>query len=468
MTSPWVLPIIQKHFPGSLSGMVTVTPIVYDEPKTIVEIETMIDTNKIQFWLKNNLNVLLEGEHGVGKTAVVKQAFTEKYGPMSEKWLYFSASTMDPWVDFVGIPREVSDENGSPYLDLVRRKCLRDNKIEAIFIDEFNRAPMKVRNAIMELIQFKSINGHCFDNIKVVWAAINPHDDAGTYDVDRIDPAQADRFEIHYSVPYAIDLKYFKAKYGEATATIAKTWWTELPNDIKKLVSPRRLDYALKIINLGGSIRDDVVPAKANVTKLIEALGGVSRLQEFQKLLENSDPVGAKKFLEDNANYTACKSYVVSKFKKMHTLLSPEIIGSLMFEDKRVKHFINENKDLFPGIIETTSKTGTNEEDEKLKQLYAIKELSPWNYAQYYQKIFGQPKGFKRTKDEMTRGLNRDAAMNERKARYNIKKPSTAHLWNNIGPNIAKEHGFYTRSITPNTGEDMIFNVGEEDDNLPF
>lgn len=382
----------------------------------------MIDTNKIQFWLENDLNVLLIGEHGVGKTAVVKQAFTEKYGPMGVKWLYFSAATMDPWVDFIGIPREVSDDKGAPYLELVRPRALRDNQVEAIFIDEFNRAPLKVRNAIMELIQFKSINGHRFDNVKIVWAAINPHDDEGTYDVDRIDPAQLDRFQIHYTVPYVIDVRYFKSKYGENVANIAKNWWNDLPNEIKKLVSPRRLDYALQIVNLGGSIRDDVITAKANVTKLVEALGGTSRLENLQKLLANNDRAGAKVFLQDNANYAACKDYIVSKFKRMHDLLSPEMVGSLMFEDKKVKSFVKENPTVFPGIVEsvnTIENAIENEDVEKFRKLYAMPDLSPWNYRSKYAQVFGgRGIGFKRTKDETKRGLNRDAALQERKTKY--------------------------------------------------
>ena len=46
-------------------------------------------------------------------------------------------------------------------------------KIIDIF-DELNRAKPKVRNAVMELIQFRSINGIKFNNLRMIWAAINP------------------------------------------------------------------------------------------------------------------------------------------------------------------------------------------------------------------------------------------------------------------------------------------------------
>jgi len=147
----------------------------------------------LEFALQNNLNVLLVGKHGVGKTSTVLDVFEKN----KINYLYFSAPTMDPWVDFVGVPKEKQDDNGKSYLDLVRPKAFQDDSVEAIFLDEYNRSPKKVRNAVMELIQFKSINGKKFNNLKVIWAAVNPSEEDDTnYDIEEIDPAQLDRFEI--------------------------------------------------------------------------------------------------------------------------------------------------------------------------------------------------------------------------------------------------------------------------------
>ena len=131
----------------------------------------MISNTKLDFWIQNNYNVILRGRHGVGKTACIKEAFDRN----NLKWLYFSASTMDPWVDFIGVPKE-KVENGISYLDLVRPKAFAEDEVEALFFDEYNRSASKIRNAVMELIQFKSINGKQFKNLKIVWAAINPED----------------------------------------------------------------------------------------------------------------------------------------------------------------------------------------------------------------------------------------------------------------------------------------------------
>ena len=98
--------------------------------------------DKCDFWIQNNLNVLFIGKHGVGKTAIIKSAFERN----SLKWKYFSASTMDPWTDFVGIPRETSmtvDGRNISYLQFIKPLEMAQGHIEALFFDEFNRSPKK-------------------------------------------------------------------------------------------------------------------------------------------------------------------------------------------------------------------------------------------------------------------------------------------------------------------------------------
>lgn len=317
------------------------------------------DSN-IDFWIKENLNVLLRGKHGVGKTARILEAFTRN----GLRYQYFSASTMDPWVDFIGVPKERLDEKGEPYLDLVRPKNFQNDEVEAIFLDEFNRSSKKVRNAVMELIQFKSINGKKFKNLKIVWAAINPEDEeVNKYDVEALDPAQMDRFHVILNIPYAPDADYFRGKYGRDMADIALQWWKEtLKDNEKDLVSPRRLDYMLDIFNKGGDLKP-LVHSSVNLLPLTQQLKNGPVSKQVDSLFAAKDNTGAKKFLFGENNYNNAINYILKKRELMEfflPLLNAEKTIVLMNQHKQVAQHVFGNYDGFREIIHTlsTSKSG--------------------------------------------------------------------------------------------------------------
>lgn len=270
-----------------------------------------MNDERMQFWINNGYNVLFVGKHGVGKSSMVIDAFNAA----GLKWKYFSASTMDPWVDFIGVPKEKKDGETS-YLELIRPKSFQEDDVEAIFLDEFNRSPKKVRNAVMELIQFKSINGKKFNKLKIVWAAINPEDKEDDseendlqYDVEKLDPAQKDRFHIQVEIPYKPDISYFRKKYGNNGEAAVK-WWHTLDKKIKNLISPRRLDYALKIFADGGDL-SDVLPKQANRSELNKILANTDIFKEMEVIFQSKDEVKAKSFLSD-ANKLRLVSSILS------------------------------------------------------------------------------------------------------------------------------------------------------------
>lgn len=309
-----------------------------------------ISEQNLMFWIKNNLNVLFKGKHGVGKTSMILEAFDKN----KLKWQYFSAATMDPWVDFVGVPKERIDANGKSYLDLVRPKHFQDDEVEAIFMDEFNRASKKVRNAVMELIQFKSINGKKFNNLKIVWAAVNPDDDKDEeYDVEKLDPAQLDRFHVHVDVPYAPSVSFFKAKHGNEAAA-ALEWWHGLTNDEKTQVSPRRLDYALEMYKLNGDLRF-VIPKTVNVSKLLNQLKNGSYSDQLKTVFESKDVEAMRKFISDENCLASCIKQISKSDEMMNAflpLINKERIASIVASDKTVFKFIIENAKSFVPLLQ--------------------------------------------------------------------------------------------------------------------
>lgn len=297
-----------------------------------------LSEERLDFWATNNFNVILSGKHGTGKTARVIETFNNK----KLNWLYFSAATMDPWIDFIGVPRE-TQKDGLKYLELVKPRAFATDEVEAIFFDEFNRAPKKVKNAVMELIQFKSINGVPYKNLKMIWAAVNPFDDSGTYDVEKIDPAQLDRFHIQFQVPYQCDLEYFENKFGNYIAQSAISWWNKLPKGQQDAVSPRRLDYALEIYTKGGDLRD-CLPKEASISQLRDILkkGPIEARLEEVLLLSQDDK---KLFINDSNIYTQAVPIILKdKKRKLKDIFLPlidkERLSSLISENtKEIKYF---------------------------------------------------------------------------------------------------------------------------------
>jgi hypothetical protein len=328
----------------------------------------MISRKLLDFAVQNNRNVLLTGKHGVGKTSIIESVFQE-HGLRAK---YFSVPTMDPWVDFVGIPREVKDEDGEPYLDLVRPRDFRDDEIEAIFLDEINRpSSPKILNAVMELIQFKSINGRKFKNLKLVWGSENPV--SSEYHTEKIDAAQHDRFHFHVEVPFKPDPVYFKSTHGDHMAREAIAWWNNLHKDQQQLVSPRRLDEALKVYKEGGKsfIKGPMLPVSTNPQVLINALEAGTPLSTLRKLIDDRDANAIRSFLQDANNMHACRDSIGKNgtmFQGAFHYVSPEEQRNILNTIPEAVGHINRNKMSFMSLITELSQDITV--DPKLRSRF--------------------------------------------------------------------------------------------------
>lgn len=266
-----------------------------------------ITVDTLKKYLDANLNVLMIGERGVGKSAMVMQTFEKA----SLNYRYFSASTLDPWVDLVGTPAKV-EQDGKKFIELVRPEWVVKDDIEAIFFDEMNRAPDKVLNAMLELIQFKSINGYKFPKLRVVWAAINPETEDHQYSVNHLDPAHLDRFHVHLHLPFDVNEDFFFKKFPSVIARNLIDWWNEMPSEIRKLVSPRRLEY-LGDAAIKGMSFEHFVDSKTNISKLRTLLKDapfLSKVADAAKSVET-----AEKFLKDANNVMRLQQQVLSREK---------------------------------------------------------------------------------------------------------------------------------------------------------
>lgn len=282
--------------------------------------------NKLDIWIKFNMNVMLIGEKGVGKSTQIIEAFNKN----DLKWVYFSGATLDPWTDLVGIPKPKVNERGESVIEYIRPEVMSDD-IEAIFCDEFNRCHKKVKNALLELIQFKSINGRKFPRLRFVWAAINPDDDESNYDVEPVDPAQLDRFHVIVNLPYKPDKAYFVKKFNKTLGNQAIIWWEQQPDSIKKSISPRRLDYAMEAFLLGIDI-SDILPKTSNLIKLKDMLSMSPSEIAFLTAYDSGDTDKQAELLNDDSTFEELKKILLSDNKyyiNVSTLLHNEKISAL-------------------------------------------------------------------------------------------------------------------------------------------
>ena len=200
--------------------------------------------------VKAGLNVLLEGGHGVGKTALITEVAQEQGLQLK----YYSASTLDPFVDLVGLPVPQKDADGHPTLVYHRPRDL--HQAAMVFFDELNRAQPKVLNAILEMIQFRTINGEHLPNLRCVCAACNPASEG--YDVVELDPALVDRFHVYVNFAPGPDRSWFAAKFGEIVGGCLYDWWAgDLNREQQRQISPRKLEH------IGVLLHEEIDPATA-------------------------------------------------------------------------------------------------------------------------------------------------------------------------------------------------------------
>jgi hypothetical protein len=219
-----------------------------EKPEKTPDVEPLIP-QAIE-WMKNELNAMLVGNHGVGKTYAV----IETARALGLKLKIFSCSTMDPFTDLVGVPFAREGADGREHLKMVRP--IEIDEADVIFFDEFNRADAKVHNALFEIIQFRSINGEPLPKLKCCWAAMNPP--GADYDVEELDPALIDRFDVFEEVapkPNAAYLHSTGIKLPVAQALIA--WYREQNTDkreLSKTITPRRLEKIGKVWDATGDV----------------------------------------------------------------------------------------------------------------------------------------------------------------------------------------------------------------------
>lgn len=234
---------------------------------------------KLATYAEHELNVMLIGTHGIGKSTVVK-AIAEKLGM---RFKYYSSSTLDPFAELIGIP--VPDKERKT-IDFYRPHDLED--AEFIFFDELNRAHPRVLNTVLEIIQFHSINGTPLKNLKMVWAAINPPGD--DYQVEELDPALVDRFHIYIKMQPQVYIPYMKTKMSTEIAVCLRDWWSDdMDDEQRRIITPRRLEYIGILIEKNIPYRDCLPQGHTFPTQNLEKRIRIARGKETDLVIDRDN-----------------------------------------------------------------------------------------------------------------------------------------------------------------------------------
>jgi hypothetical protein len=173
----------------------------------------------------------LEGEAGIGKTEIVRQASTDLKIPC----VVVCLSAMEA-ADFSGLPMIDPKTGETKY---ARPNWLPDGPA-VIFFDEANRAGSDTRQPLLTFVQDRHINGHTVHPDTIIVFSGNPA--GGEYDVQELDPAMKQRVAIlKVEADYASLGGFLASKYPGCS--LEQQWLLQ-----QSKMSPRTIEFTLRAI----------------------------------------------------------------------------------------------------------------------------------------------------------------------------------------------------------------------------
>lgn len=131
---------------------------------------------------------LIVGTNGIGKTQAIEQVAKEK----GIGFVDLRLATQEP-ADLIGLPYR---EEASPGIFVTRNAAPDwfpvDGTSGILFLDELNRAPTDVRQAVFQLVKERRLHRYTLPDNWLIVAAANP--DNGNYQVETLDKALIRRF----------------------------------------------------------------------------------------------------------------------------------------------------------------------------------------------------------------------------------------------------------------------------------
>ena len=170
--------------------------------------------------IRSRKPILIRGKHGIGKSEVVYQ-LTDKVAAClnleDKSYIYpiveRRASQMADAGDLMGLPQLDGETTQFLPMKWFYQACVQP---VILFLDEVDRAPSDVRQAIFELTDSRKIAGHVLHPDTIIVACVNGGEGENSYQVGEMDPAELSRWTVFDVKPTTQDwLDYAKGKVAE-------------------------------------------------------------------------------------------------------------------------------------------------------------------------------------------------------------------------------------------------------------
>ncbi|WP_413854606.1 AAA family ATPase [Candidatus Ruminimicrobium bovinum] len=210
---------------------------------------------------KERFVLCLKGHQGIGKTQAIQQVAEEN--GWNYKALYGAQTQVE---DLMGIPylkenNAIKENNEGEKISKFAKPILFPDKPKTIFVlEEINRAPLDVQQAILQLLTENKFAGRELPQDTVIIVSINPSDVNSGYNVEKLDSVFINRIcmidvepELKEWLDYAND-KNFNKRIRAFLSNPKNNWFFwEKPNyeNIgQSLPSPRTWEIVSKILKI--------------------------------------------------------------------------------------------------------------------------------------------------------------------------------------------------------------------------
>lgn len=298
--------------------------------------------------------VMLIGATGIGKSYSIKDLCKEN----NLGYIDLRLATQEV-TDLIGIPRTVKQEGKEPRTVWTKPDWFPEKGTKGILaLEEVNRAPEDVRQAIFQLLTEWRLHTHTLPKGWSIVALINP--DNGNYHVNQLGPAFRRRFiQIIIEPPNVIDWSIWAKKNKLEDSVIRFVGqFPKLLNkqeDVNIEAQPTAAGWHM----VASLIQNNVIPNKC-MHEVVAGVVGIEAATTFVQSLKRDfeKPITAEEILKD---YSKVKEkYERQIMENKNALIYSTMIDIIATCDSVKKLDKTELKNLSDYLLDSSSETITN------------------------------------------------------------------------------------------------------------